>query len=319
MATSGSIDYTVSRDDIITEALEQLGVLGEGEPPNADQVATCSRTLNMLSKNWQARGLNLFAVQRTYLFLELGKKEYDLNINSSSRFVTGFLTPTTTADTAAGGDTLTVDSSTGVGAGDTILIPKSDNTVQQTTIASVPTSTSMVTTDILEDDLTSGTRVFTYAQSQKANRPMDLLEAYTIVSDDVDIPLERVSRSKYNDLANKTAVGLVNQVYYDPQIDTSTISVWPTTENETTHLKLLVQRTLEDFDNGADNPDFPQEWYLPLALNLAVLLGPKFGVPIQRLGQIKMMAEEAYQAAEDFDTELQVSVFLQPDNYRGGS
>jgi len=62
MATSGSIDFAATRDDIITEALEQLGALGEGESPNAAQLASCGRTLNMLVKAWQGEGLNLFAL-----------------------------------------------------------------------------------------------------------------------------------------------------------------------------------------------------------------------------------------------------------------
>ena len=62
MATSGSIDFSLTRDDIITEALEQLGVLGSGETANTDDVVSASRTLNMMTKAWQADGLTLFAV-----------------------------------------------------------------------------------------------------------------------------------------------------------------------------------------------------------------------------------------------------------------
>lgn len=78
MATSGTISFTVNRDEIITEALELLAVLGEGETPTEDQLTSSSRTLNMMIKNWQAEGLNLFSVRRQYLFLDKGRKEYPL-------------------------------------------------------------------------------------------------------------------------------------------------------------------------------------------------------------------------------------------------
>jgi len=67
MATSGSIDFATTRDDIITEALEQLGVLGEGESPSAAQLTSCSRTLNMMLKAWQAQETR--PLQITFLLL----------------------------------------------------------------------------------------------------------------------------------------------------------------------------------------------------------------------------------------------------------
>lgn len=65
MATSGSFDFSVDRDDIITEALQICGAIGDGETPTADQLTSCSRTLNMLIKAWQADGLQLFR-RKTY-------------------------------------------------------------------------------------------------------------------------------------------------------------------------------------------------------------------------------------------------------------
>ena len=314
MATSNNIGFSVSRDDIIIEALEQLGVLGEAETPTEDQVQTCSRTLNMMVKNWSARGLNLFAVQKTFLFPEKDKRDYTLNITSPSRYVTGFTSSNTTAAASSGTDLITLTSAVDFAVGDTVLIPRSNNYVQETTVLSKPTSSQIQLTDVLEDNLDNDVTVIAYSQAQKANRPMDILEAYTVSGPNIDIPVERVSRREYNTLSNKQSKGIINQIYYDPQIDSSVVSVWPTTDNETNYIRLLVQRTLSDFSEGQDTPDFPQEWYLPISLNLAVLCGPKYGVPINRLAQIKAMADEAYEAASEFDTELQTSVFFQPSD-----
>lgn len=67
MATSGSFDFVVDRDSIITEALQQVGKLGDHESPTSDQLTSCSRTLNLLIKAWQADGLRLW-LRKEYSF-----------------------------------------------------------------------------------------------------------------------------------------------------------------------------------------------------------------------------------------------------------
>jgi hypothetical protein len=48
--------------DIVTDALRKIGVVAEGEPPNADQIAAGMRALNRMLKGWQNRGYNLWTV-----------------------------------------------------------------------------------------------------------------------------------------------------------------------------------------------------------------------------------------------------------------
>lgn len=60
MSTSGSINYSLTRNDIIQEALELIGVVAAEESPAAADVATADRSLNMMIKGWQAKGINLW-------------------------------------------------------------------------------------------------------------------------------------------------------------------------------------------------------------------------------------------------------------------
>jgi hypothetical protein len=53
MSTSGSSNFSVSRDDIIKDALLEIGALDAGEDPSSDETSDASRMLNMLVKNWQ--------------------------------------------------------------------------------------------------------------------------------------------------------------------------------------------------------------------------------------------------------------------------
>jgi hypothetical protein len=161
MATSGSIDFAVNRDSIITEALEQLGVLGEGEAASAAQLTNVSRTLNMMIKAWQADGLNLFAVQRLYLFLQKLQKEYSLISTTSDHFTSTFTETTTSATSSSGGSTITVTSITGISNGDNIGIQQGTD-MQWTTVNGAPSGSTVTLTDTLDADVASGLLKHTY-------------------------------------------------------------------------------------------------------------------------------------------------------------
>ena len=87
MATSASINLAATRDDIITEALEHLGVLAEGESPSTAALTACSRTLNYMVKAWQGmlRG-ELWTINRVVLFPKKNQHEYSIKNGSSDKF-----------------------------------------------------------------------------------------------------------------------------------------------------------------------------------------------------------------------------------------
>lgn len=302
MSTSGSIDFIVSRDDIIVEAMEQMGVLAEGQSPNANQLASMSRTLNMMVKTWQADGLNLFSLRKLYVYLEKDKIEYDLGATSTDHISSEY-NRTTTSVTAVATDTaIEVTSITNMVSGDFIGIKLDDGTMQWTTINGAPTGSTVTLTDALTDDVSSDVTVFFY--TSKANRPMKIKNV--VITDSInsnDTPIWLMSRQEYIELPNKDSSGQVNQIYYDPQITLGILSVWPTSSDVDSYLTIWVQRTLEDMDSATDTPDYPQEWYLPLALNLAAVSCSKYGVPRTERDYIARMAVYYKTLAESFDIE----------------
>ena len=302
MATSGSINYSVDRDEIITEALEQLGVLAEGQSPSSDQLTSMARTLNMLVKFLQAREFNLFALQKVYVYLEKNKNSYSLSSSTTDHFSAEYNRTTLAAAGTALDTTITVASISNMADADYIGIKLTDGTMQWTTINGAPSGTTVTLTDALTGAATSGDTVYFY--TSKANRPMKIANA--VVSDAVsgqDIPIWTVSRQEYVDLPNKTDDGQVNQLYYDPQVGTGVLYVWPESSTVDQYLTLWVLRTLEDFDAATDDADFPQEWYLPLAFNLAAMSVTKYGVPRDTRLYIYKMAEQTLNEASSFDTE----------------
>ena len=54
MSTSGSTDFNLTRDEIITEALENIGVLDIGDDPETNDVTSMARSLNLLVKSLHA-------------------------------------------------------------------------------------------------------------------------------------------------------------------------------------------------------------------------------------------------------------------------
>ena len=54
MATSGTTTWTLTESDIISEALENIGVLDVGDSPESNDTTSARRTLNLLLKGLQA-------------------------------------------------------------------------------------------------------------------------------------------------------------------------------------------------------------------------------------------------------------------------
>jgi len=98
MATSGSIDHTLTRDEIIEHALGHLAVLGEGETPTPAAVTRAARELNNMIKGWQGKGINLFSTQEATIFLTNGVSVYSLPGATGSNIV---VETTLSADEAA--------------------------------------------------------------------------------------------------------------------------------------------------------------------------------------------------------------------------
>lgn len=313
MATSGSIDFIVNRDSIITKALQMCGAISEGETPSTNQLSNAAVTLNMLVKSWQAAGLNLFAVDKSYLVLIPDQQSYSLSSSTSDLFLSDFIATTTSAATADGNSTLTLLSTTGISASDVVRVIV-DGAEVTGTIVSVDSSTQVTTSLTFSSGVDSGARVLIYTSTDVSNRPMGIMEAYFHeLTSSIDTPIGVISRRRYYSLSNKAATGRVNQIYYDPQIGSGTLYVWPTATNYYDYLILLTQRTLEDFDASTDDADFPQEWYLPLTLNLAVLIAPEYGVPDQEYYKLLRLAQGYYDMCKDYDQENYTSLYIQQD------
>lgn len=296
MATSSSTNFNLSRDDLLMGALRLVGKGGRGKTPSASDMADAAEALELMVKSLQATGVHLWKVQEATLFLDKGVASYSLpSANCTQSYVS------TTMKVAGVATDLTIDvnSITGMTTADYIGIELDDGTMHWTTINGAPSGDTVTITVALPSAAAISNTV--YAYTTQIVRPLKALSARRIGASDIDIDV--VSRDEYFMLPNKLSTGEVNQVYYDPQLTTSKVYVWPTGNNADDRIEITFMMPIEDFDSSAITPDFPQEWLLPLKWGVASLLGPEYGLDLNRQMYLDSRATAFMQNANDFDEE----------------
>src|SRR5689334_21394732 len=146
MTTSGVYSFSVTRDDIIREAMLNCGKLGENENPTAQEVVDCARKLNMMAKQWMGRqdfapGLKMWTRRHGDLFLSNSTGTYNLG-PTGDNWTTQSFQQQTTAAAAANATTINVPNAN-MTVGDYVGIELDSGALYWTTI-----STKISTTGI---------------------------------------------------------------------------------------------------------------------------------------------------------------------------
>ena len=310
MATSGSVNYARTRDDIIKRSMRLIGAIEAGEAPTAAETKDAAEALEVMVKEWQADGAHLWAVDEGVLFLTKGDGEYSVG-PSGDHASAAYVTSTLSAASAASDTTLTVTSITGVAASDNIGVVLDSGKMHWTTVSGAPSGTTITLAAGVATAAASGNRFFTYTTI--INRPLRIVDARLKIDDGNEIPFsDMLSRDAYYDFPLKTSPGKPTQGYYDPQLTNGLFSVFPAPDDSGDVILFTWLRSIEDFDSASNNPDFPQEWLGVLGYGLAVEIGPEYDVPLDRLAWLKGMAAEKKAALLAWDAEP-VSVTFEPD------
>lgn len=149
--------------------------------------------------------------------------------------------------------------------------------------------------------------------------PLKLKQVILVnTNSDSQIDVGILSVYNYNLLPISQDSGPPVNVTYQPFVNYGVLKVWPTPDTTTVAnytLKLVYEAPIEKFTASTENPDFPQEWELPLIYGLAMLLAPEFGLPIEDRRELEKQHEKYLQTALEFGAE-NASMFFQPDNMR---
>jgi hypothetical protein len=323
-------DFSVSRNDVITESLELLTALEEGGVPSANQITSLGRTLNMLIKHWQGQGINMYAVRETFLFLINGVGTYNqldfngtsgLDVDRNHIYVSDYqlVTFAENSTTVVNVDEAFVAGSpvaTAV-ATDVIGIPLADGTMHWAEITAVGTSgaqsksftfASHALTLSTDPDITKKLVVATVYPG----RPIKLLSAAVRqFYDNTESEVGIISLSEYNALSNKTTAGPPNQLVYNRETTTGDLRTYPVNDSEYKVLVLWAQVPLVDIESDVallDNFGFPQEYFLALAYSLAEAVTPKYGPPPDTARLIKSLAGMYREEAFSYDTGGNLSI-----------
>jgi len=142
------------------------------------------------------------------------------------------------------------------------------------------------------------------------NRPLQISNVRRVVDDcEVEIPIK--SRQEYMSMPDKATLGKPIFVYFDAQLESAKLFVWPTPDANDL-LYLSYKSYLEDIDSLANTTSFPAEWLEAIVYNLALRLMPMYDVSGEDKTWITNMAIQYLAEAELSDTD-QGSVFLQPE------
>ena len=310
MTTSGSVDFSVTRDNIIDDALAIVGGVGVGDTVSSNQYTHAARQLNMILKAWGAKGIALWARGTGYVLPFTGASS--TTIGPSGGHVTASYTQTTlSADAADGATSIVVTSATGITSAYNIGIEQDDDTMHWTTVNGAPSGTTVTLTAALTEDAASGSYVYVY--QTKLVRPLRVVQAYIHQQESsVDYPILVLPFDTFIGTGGGTTAGVPSQINYDPQLTTGTLRIAPRFSAGRHLIGLTYQRPFEDFDATGDTPDLPQEGYLALTLALSVLIAPAYGMPMQDRALLKADAKEAFELFLSNEPE-EGSYWLQPD------
>ncbi len=311
MATSGSYDFSMNRDEIVKAAMRKLGVLTRNENPHEEEVTIVALALNVMIKAWQAEGIGLWLNKTVTLFLQADAQSYQLG--PTGDHATESYERTTLSAAAEEDDVaIEVTSATGFTATYNVGIELDDGSLQWTTVSSV-TDTTITIGDALTDDAASGNTVYVYQTI--AQRPLEVFNFRISNSNQNIININRVARQEYMQMTDKDTTGTINMAYYDPQTINGKLYTWPVTDTVRSVFEMSARKPIQDFDAATDDADIPVEWTRALIFNLTADVAPEFidKIAPQRLVILKEYAIEAKEAAMRFDSENETSIFFRPD------
>jgi hypothetical protein len=311
MARSGSTDFSLNRDSIIKGAIRIVKGLGgkpvSGAKSGQKEIEHTAEALNMMLKAWQAEGIGLWLNKEISVPFAYQDGEYSLGTSGDHASETLYVTEVATAQTS-GNSTLVLDSTSGAVDGDAIGIELDDGTMQWTTINGTPSTLTVTLTAALTDDVAVDNEVMYY--TTKSGRPLEITEARLVSDSGTHTPLTIYTRDEWMSIPNKDDNGTPSGIYYDEQLDSGILHIWPRPDDVSTYLKLTAKMPVQDFDAATDDADFPQECYRAVKFNLAAEVAHEYtDIDSNRLARVERMAVITLSAMQQFHTDLETIRF----------
>ena len=286
MTTSGTYSFTVNRDQIIRDAMLNCGKLDETETPTAQEVTDCAFKLNMMVKQWMGKsdfspGLKVWTRKQGYLYLNSASGQYSVGPTATG-WTNTFTNPVLTATAASGQPTIIVSSATGIAPTYNIgvVCGTGTGTLFWTTVLNVVGTTITLNANLPSAAL-SGADVYVYQTA--GTQPIAIEAAWLRDTTNQDTPLRLLTMPDWANLPNKsdpTNISDPTAIYYEYQLGNSNLYTDCGAANDLTkYIMLVYLESIQDFNNPADTPEYPQEWFLALSWGLTQQIAPMFNSP----------------------------------------
>jgi hypothetical protein len=328
MATSGSVDYNATRDNVIQEALENLGQMQPGDTTSSssftDFSASVARRLNNIVKQYAhptdgSAGIQIYHVKRAYLFLQKGQALYSLGptttaTGETNKWATSYGSTTISADEAAGQTVLTVVDNGTITNGDRIGILLDTGYMQWTTVNGVPTDNGATIDVTVAVALTSaaaaGQRVYWYTPANQGRRPLEILSMLGRDYRNRDRQLSSMMMNDYEAITEKFTESTVTSYYYEQTLTDGTLRFNCAADDPTEVIVVTYRSVPEDLDAAGNDIDFDQVWIRPLGWALTLDVCGLFGQE-SRAAYFKTMRDEALAIARNANPETS-NLYFQP-------
>jgi len=316
MSTSGTYAFTVTRDQIIRQAMLEIGRLDPDEVPTANETNDCAFKLNMIVKQWQGKGdfgpgLKVWTRKHGNLFLRSTTGKYTVGPSATGWTLSNVAT-TTVAAAGPGAGSITVASAAGIVIGYSIGVELTSGDLFWTTVSNV-VGAAITLNSVLPSASPLGAQVFCYQTT--AQQPV-LIETVVLRDNQGnDTPVRLLTVQDYDNLPSKvnpTNISDPAAIYYEFQLGNSNLYTDVAgAQDVTKYLVITFMEPVQDFNQALDNPYYPQEYYLALTWGLAKEICPMFK------GVWTPLMESLYTAAiaiaKKKDPE-RLTIFFQPGN-----
>lgn len=263
-------------EEIVTDALSDIGALANGEPVPPEIGNTALRTLNQLIEQWSNQRLMIY--YQTEIIHNIIGNQYQYTIGPGGQIggsIVGSISGTTLTVTALNSGALAIGQTltgSGVIAGTRIVAfgtgAGQPNTALGTYVVSTPqtvASTTMSTYYARPLRISSGfVRIATTANGQP------------IVNGGLDYPIAVLNYENYEVIGLKSLNGpWPRAVYYQPSLPLGNLFYWPNPSQGEMHL--FADTLLSSFSSLQDQISLPPGYEAALRWNLGKMLLPNFG------------------------------------------
>lgn len=311
MTTSGSNSFTQNRDQIIRRAARLIQAIAAGETPSSQMTKDFSDALNSMVKMWQATGIHVWTESEANLFVQPNQIKYLLGTPATDHCcpTDEVIELVLSSDLPLGVHVIPLVSTVGLQIGDFFGVVLNSGYMQWSTIVSVDSATQITIANDLTDSVPALGAAYSYRT--KIIRPLRVLSGRRYVwNGGVSTPMNPpMARLDYRDLPLLTNTGPTTQFFYDPQLPSGIMNVWPAPPDVSAAVRFTYMRPLQDFTTPGDTGDFPVEWINTMVFGLAYVMAPEFAVPKEQYDMIEKQFGIYFDLTSSFDKEPE-SVYM---------